>query len=47
MNDNPDDAILKTIAKAGLGIILAPFIFLAFKIAELADWVVGKVRKKD
>ena len=46
MSDNPDDAILKIMAKAALGIIIAPFVYAALKVVELAQWISAKGMRK-
>ena len=43
MSDNPDDAILKTIAITCVGVIVAPFVFVTLKVIDLGYWLVGKV----
>jgi len=46
MSDNPDDAILKIMAKAALGIVIAPFVYAALKVVELAQWISAKGMRK-
>jgi len=42
MSDHRDDIILKTVAKAAIALMLAPFILVTERVVKLAQWIQAK-----